>query len=466
MVEHVRYRERRRVPRIILRTRLIYQKIESEGKVSESKECFTKNLSSVGLLFQTDEIIIPTTELKIALYLPGLTQSINIQAKVVRIEQTETENRYIVGVMYIQIEEKDREEIIRRIEFMDIKKLLEVALTKGASDLHLIYGSPPIFRIGGQIVPLEMESLERFELKDMIYSVLNEEQISRFEREKELDFIFSPNPEARFRGNVYQQRGNIEATFRVILPTIPSIKELGLFEVVEDLARKKRGMIIVCGPTGSGKTTTLAAMVDLINKERRCVIICLERPIEYIHKNIKSIVKQREIGSDTLSFANALRHVLRQDPDVILVGELEDIETIKTVFTAVETGHLVLTTIPAPNTAQAINRIVGIFPAEQQRLVSLQLSFCLEGVISQILLPKKTGEGRIVSTEILITTDAVRRVIRNMDLVQLPSIIQTGSIYKMQTMESSIRSLYEKGLISEEVASDYSREFVGKLIIR
>ena len=461
------FKERREVPRVLLRTRIIYQKIGSSGEaLGAQEESFTRDVSLNGLLFRTDEIIPIGTELKIKLFLSGCMHPIIIRASTVRIEQAEKENMFNIGVKYIQIEEKDRDEIAKRLEIMNIRKLLEMAVSKGASDLHLTYGWPPAVRIGGQILPLDIKPLDKFELKDMIFSLLSEEQISRFERNKELDFIFSLNPLIRFRGNVYQQRGNIEAVFRVVAPKIPSIKELGLPDVVEELAQKKRGMVIICGPTGSGKTTTLAAMVDYINKDRKCVIICLERPIEYIHRNAKSIIKQREVGSDTLSYANALRAALRQDPDVILVGELEDVEIIKTVFTAVETGHLVLTTIPAPNIIQAINRIVGIFPAEQQKLVSLQLSFCLEGIIGQVLLPKKGSEGRILATEVLIATDAVRRVIREMDLVQLLSIIQTSSQYKMHTMESSIRNLYEKGLITEEIASDYSWEFLRKSVIK
>jgi twitching motility protein PilT len=291
-------------------------------------------------------------------------------------------------------------------------------------------------------------------LQAIIYSILTEEQVRRFEKWKELDFGFSPNPFVRFRVNVHRQRGNVEAVFRTIMPTIRSIDELNLPSVVSDLAEKRKGIIIIAGPTGSGKTTTLAAMVEKINREREAVIICLEDPIECVHQNIKSIVKQREIGTDTISFSMALRCSLRQDPDVILIGELQDAETAGVAITAAETGHLVLTSMHAPDCVQVLDRLVGMFPSHQRNQVSMQLSNCLQGIIAQALVPCKHGEDRVVATEALIITEAARSIIRENNTIQLRSIIETGSKYKMHTMQDSIRKLYSRGIISKAAARE------------
>jgi twitching motility protein PilT len=333
---------------------------------------------------------------------------------------------------------------------VDIKDLLRYAVDKDASDLHFTEGLPPTLRIDGTLQQTTYPALSRDDSKKIIYSILNDNQKIRFETELELDFSLYIPGLSRFRVNVHMQRGSIEAAFRVIPSKIKTIEELGLPAVVADLARKSNGLVLATGPTGMGKSTTLAAMVDLINSERRALIISIEDPIEYVHKNKKSIVKQREVGSDTKSFANALKHALRQDPDVILVGEMRDLETISTAITAAETGHLVLSTLHTPDAPQTIDRLIDIFPPHQQKQIMIQLAGSLQGVICQQLLPKKSGTGRVVACEIMTATSAVRSLIREQKTEQLSTVIQTNAKFGMVTMDKTLKKLYEEGLIDEE----------------
>ncbi|MDO8303767.1 MAG: type IV pilus twitching motility protein PilT, partial [Sedimentisphaerales bacterium] len=309
---------------------------------------------------------------------------------------------------------------------IDLKELLVLANNNGASDLHLTEGSPPILRIDGHLVRTEYPPLTGMELKRSIYAVLNDTQREKFERELELDFSLAIEGMDRFRVNVHMQRGFVEAAMRRVSNQIPAITSLGLPPIVMEFIHKKEGLILVTGPTGSGKTTTLAAMIESINEERACNVIMIEDPIEYIHSNKKAIIKQREVYSDTKSFAEALKRCLRQDPDVIVVGEMRDLETIQTTLTAAETGHLVLATLHTPDAAQTIERIIDVFPAAQQQQVRLQLSGCLQGVLSQRLLSRAKGKGRVLATEILVATPAVRNLIREQALEQIPTAIQTG----------------------------------------
>jgi twitching motility protein PilT len=306
---------------------------------------------------------------------------------------------------------------------------------------------------------LDIPKLNTDDITNLVYGLISKQQIIRFEKEKELDFGIQYDALNRFRVNVHQQRGFLEAAFRLITTKISSFEELRLPEVIKDLARQKDGLVLIVGPTGSGKTTTIAAMVELINQERRGVIITLERPIEYIHTNIKSIIKQREVGVDTGSFSVALKSSLRQDPNVIVVGELEDTETIKTALLAAEAGYLVIASFHAPDTMQAIDRLASIFPPENRKQVLSQLGNCIRGIIAQLLIPSKDRKKRVLVTEIVIANDAVRRVIRSDELIQLSTIIQTGASYKMQSMYDSIMRCLDEGIVDEEAALFYSKEF-------
>lgn len=335
---------------------------------------------------------------------------------------------------------------------MDIRSLLLLCIEKKASDLHLTEKEPPILRIDGKIHRTDYETLSREELKKNIYAVLTNFQKEKFERDLELDFSLALPGLDRFRVNVHMQKGVVEAAFRRVPLVTPTIQDLGLPGIAIELARRPNGLVLVTGPTGVGKTTTLAAMIDLINNEKECLIICIEDPIEFVHNNKKSIIKQREVYSDTHSFAESLRHALRQDPNVIVVGEMRDLETISTTLTAAETGHLVLATLHTPDAPQTIERIIDVFPPHQQQQVKLQLADCLQGVISQLLVPKATGAGRVLVTEIMVATAGIRNLIREQEIEQIPTLMQTGSQYGMKTMDKCLKELFQQGVISLDVA--------------
>ena len=333
-----------------------------------------------------------------------------------------------------------------------MRQLLEEMVRKKASDLHLTAGLPAQFRIDGQIISSETEPLSPETTKSLTYSILNEEQRKRFEIERELDLSFGVRGLSRFRANAFLQRGVVSIAIRQIPYEILSLKELGLPDVVDRLASKSKGLILVTGPTGCGKSTTLASVVDKINTERRCHIITIEDPIEYVHHHKRCIVNQREVQADTHSFANALKYVLRQDPDVILVGEMRDLETIQAALTIAETGHLTLATLHTNSTYEAINRIVDVFPEHQQGQIVAQLAFVLEGVITQQLMPRIGGRGRVLGCEVLICTPAVKALIREKKVHQIYSHMQAGQKFGMQTMNQALYKLYVTREISLEEA--------------
>lgn len=335
---------------------------------------------------------------------------------------------------------------------VDIKELLQHAVEKGASDLHITQDLPPMLRMDGELYATKYDVLDKEQTKKIIYGLLNDKQKIRFEEDLELDMSLYVPGLCRFRVNVHMQKGSVEAAFRVIPNVIKSIEELGLPPILGELARRPNGLVLVTGPTGVGKTTTLAAMVDLINTEKRCLIVSVEDPIEYVHNHKKSVVKQREVGVDTRSFASALKHTLRQDPNVILVGEMRDLETISTAITAAETGHLVLSTLHTPDAPQTIDRLIDIFPPHQQEQIKIQLSGCLQGVVCQQLLPRKNQKGRVPACEIMIATSAVRSLIREQKTEQLLTVMQTGAQYGMMPMDKAIKKLYLNGLIDLETA--------------
>ena len=334
----------------------------------------------------------------------------------------------------------------------DMRELFELAVKRQASDIHLTEHTPPMIRIDGNLESVNLAPLTRADTKRFVYSLLTDRQKAQFEQELELDISFEVQGLGRFRVNVHFQRGSVEAAFRLVPSTIRSIQELGLPPIVEALARKPNGLVLVTGPTGAGKTTTLAAMVDLINRERRHHIVIIEDPIEYVHQNRLSIIKQREVYSDTKSFANALIRSLRQDPNVIVIGEMRDLETISTALTAAETGHLVLATLHTPDASQTIDRILDVFDPHRQTEIKVQLADSLQGVISQQLLPRQDGPGRLVAYEIMVATPAVRNLIREHAIDQIPTVLQTGGSYGMCTMDACIKALYDKKAISYETA--------------
>lgn len=335
----------------------------------------------------------------------------------------------------------------------DIKKILTDMKEKRASDLHITAFSPLHYRIDDQLVNIGNKQLSPDEAKDMVYSLLDGPQAERFERELELDFSFEIQGVGRYRVNVFVQRGFVGCAVRMIPLQIMSIGECGLPEdLVKGFCHLPKGLVLVTGATGSGKSTTLAAMIDEINSTRRCHVITVEDPIEFVHKNKKSLIDQRQVYNDTSSFYNALRHVLRQDPDVIMIGELRDLETIQQALIIADTGHLVLGTLHTSDSIQTINRMVDVFPSHQQKQIRFQLSFVLVGIISQQLLPKKDEPGLVLASEILVANPAVRSMIRETKEHQIYSIIQTSQKIGMKTMNQALLELYNDDKITYEEA--------------
>ena len=341
----------------------------------------------------------------------------------------------------------------------NLHQLLKLMVEKGASDLHITVGSPPQIRIDGHLVPVKAPPLTGTDCRQLCYSVLTDSQRQIFEEHNELDASFGVKGLSRFRANIFQQRGATSGVFRQIPFKVMTFDQLGLPPVLNDFASKKRGLVLVTGPTGSGKSTTLASMIDKVNAEKPYHILTIEDPIEFLHPHKRSIVNQREIGADTAGFKTALRYVLRQDPDVVLIGELRDLETVEAALTISETGHLALGTLHTNGAIQTINRVVDVFPPHQQDQVRAQLSFVLEGIVSQQLVPRATGSGRALALEILVMTAAIRNLVREDKLHQVYSQMQVGqSKYGMQTMNQSLFSLLQRRLVTVEEAISRSTD--------
>jgi twitching motility protein PilT len=334
----------------------------------------------------------------------------------------------------------------------DFADVLMQVTQRNASDLHLTAGSPPMIRTHGKLHALDFEPLTPQTTREVIYSILTNDQRQRLETDWQIDLAYSIPGKARFRVNAYFQRAALSAAFRLIPSEMPKLSDLGLPRALDDFTKKPRGFVLVTGPTGSGKSTTLAAMLDQINDTRQEHILTIEDPIEFLHRHKKCIVNQRELGADAQSFALGLKAALRQDPDVILVGEMRDLETISTALTAAETGHLVFATLHTQDTAQTVDRIVDVFPADQQQQVRVQLSVSLQGIVTQQLLPRADGQGRTAATEVLVPTPAVRNLIREGKTHQIYSTLQTGAQFGMQTMDASMAALVRDQKITRELA--------------
>lgn len=341
---------------------------------------------------------------------------------------------------------------------MQIVDLLRETHERGASDLHLTVGAPPVLRLRGELVPLDHPPLVPVDTADLARQLMSPEQEQQLADQGECDFSYSLAGVSRFRVNTYRQRGNVAVAIRLIPHRTPRIDELGLPPVMRSLVERPQGLVVVTGPTGSGKSTTLAALIGHLNETKRLHILTLEDPIEYLHRHQRSIVNQREVGSDTKAFARGLRAALRQDPDVILVGEMRDLETISTAITAAETGHLILTTLHTPDAPQTVDRLIDVFPPEQQRQIRLQVASVLVGVVSQRLLPRADGQGRVAAFEILINTPATANLIRAEKTHQIRNVMQTSRAHGMQTLEVSLEQLHQRGLITSDVVREYTVE--------
>jgi len=333
-----------------------------------------------------------------------------------------------------------------------LDELLKIVVTRGASDLHLQAGTPPMLRLRKHLVPLGTELLSGSVIEALVYPIMDDGQKAVFKQHLDFDFSYSIKDLARFRVNVYRQRGSIAATLRCIPLTIPDLDSLGLPAIVKRFTKLEKGFVLVTGPTGQGKSTTLAAMIDRINQERDVCTVTIEDPVEFLFRHRQGIVVQRELGEDTESFSHALRAVLREDPDIILVGELRDLETIAAALTAAETGHLVFGTLHTNSAAQSIDRIVDVFPAGQQEQIRIQLANVLSAIVTQQLLPRRDGSGLVVATEILVATPAVRNLIRGNKSYQLVSTMQTSGDLGMMTMEKCVKELVARGIVAADIA--------------
>lgn len=334
----------------------------------------------------------------------------------------------------------------------DLNELLLELVERGGSDLHITAGMPPVLRINGKLVQMEGPRLTPRDTKELLYTILKQDQREKLEREWEFDFAHAVPGVARFRVNAYFQRDSLGAAFRHIPVEISSFEELGLPRIVAEFCRKPRGFVLVTGPTGSGKSTTLASMVDCINRSEEVHIITVEDPIEYLHQHRKAVINQREVGVDTHSFSSALKYILRQDPDVIMIGEMRDLETVAAALTAAETGHLVFATLHTQDAAQSIDRIIDVFPPYQQQQVRIQLAGTLQGIISQQLLPTVDATGRVLACEVLVPTSGIRNMIREGKTHQLLTAMQAGQQYGMVTMDQSLADLHRRGLVTLDYA--------------
>lgn len=333
---------------------------------------------------------------------------------------------------------------------MDILELLFFAKKENASDLHISSGEPPMIRIHGDMRKIDVPLLSKEDVHKILYDILSDQQRKTYEEHHELDFAIVLGNAGRFRVNAFLQNRGESIVFRTIPTAIPTMEQLGMPKIVSDLTKKEKGLVLVTGPTGCGKTTTLAAMIDLINREEKCHILTIEDPIEFVHQSKNSLVNQRELGPHTHSFANALRSALREDPDVILVGEMRDLETISLALTAAETGHLVFGTLHTSSAPKTVDRIIDVFPPGQQEQVRSMFSESIQAVLTQQLLKRKDGKGRIAALEIMVGTPAIRNLIRENKIAQIPSSLQTGRQYGMQTMDQTLIGLYQKDLVTRE----------------
>ena len=434
---------------------LTYSSVDEKGV---SVDALTRDISVNGFAIECNDVLNLGQVIKGETVFSFLEGPLKFTGKVVRVQKMGN-NRYIYGVAFEQVEQFVKEKIEKYVENTELDTLLMRAMNKMAQSIHLFVGSVPVCRIDSQISHLDVVPVSQEDIEKMVFSILNEKQKVDLYKNCELELAYIlPKENRRFRINVCFDKGKLAMVAKIVSSDIKSFEELRLPKILEDIVNKKNGLVLFTGPVDSGKSTSLASLVENINVKRESIIICIEEPIEYIYTSKNSLICQREVGADTLSFANALKSSLRQDADVVTVGEIRDLASISQAVTAAEAGHLVLSTMHTYNVIDCINRIIDIFPAGQQTQVRVQLSMCLEYVIGQRLLPRADGNGRIVATEVLVATPAIRNLIRNGHIEQIFSYQESGSEFGMHTMDSSLKELYTSGLITKDTAYTFASD--------
>ncbi len=426
-----------------------YSLLDNESVIFDSK---ADDISVSGFAIGTKNTLNIGALIKGELSLPSLESPIKILGKIVRIKKG-AKDSYIYGVSFEKIEKSDLDVIEKYTKEIDLDTLLIRAMKMGANSVHLVVGSVPACSLDSSILHLDVLPLSQEDIQGMIFSIISERQKEEFYKNYELDFAYTvPQVNRRFRVNIYFDKGYLALAAKVINTEIKSIEELGLPPILHELINRKSGMVIVSGPVDSGKSTTLASMIEEINTKRECVIVSIEDPVEYVYTSKNSLICQRDVGLDTMSFSNGIRSALRQNANVVLIGEMRDLDSISQAITAAEEGQLVFSTLHSPNAIECINRLIDVFPASQQAQIRFQLSTCLESIICQRLLPRADGKGRVVATEVLMFTPAVRNLIRNAHLEQVPSYLESGTEFGMHTMDSSLMDLLSRKLITKETA--------------
>jgi twitching motility protein PilT len=427
-----------------------YETLLNEGKYEVPATTFAKDISASGIGFYMKEKIQVGTRLRVSLYVSD-DEKIFLNGKIRRIVEVNGETwPFFAGLQFEDISSNEKSKFEKFMSSIDIDKILDLIDFDGVIDLSFSVGYPPIVKKASSFSIVEFPPFDEYTLRTLLLSMLDQHAYRKFIIEKECDFIYPHQSGVRLRVNLYFQRGTVEAMFRVIPPEIRLPSVLGLPVGVESLLQHKRGLILISGRTGSGKSTTMASMVEFINRHRQGIIFTVESPIEYLFNNQKAIIKQREVGKDTNSFYNAAKSALRQNPDVLVVGEIRDMETMDTVLTAAETGTLVIATIHAGDSVQSIDRVASFFPADQHDAIFARLSLTLRGVIAQQLIPRVDSDGAVVACELLLVSDSIKRAIRDKDLKSIPSFIETGRQAGMQSMQMSLDFLYQKGMISPD----------------
>ncbi len=448
----------RREKRVRFRSNIQYEKILKDGSLSIPISTTAVDITLRGIGFYSAETLELNSKVRIKLSRLGKNE-VSYIGWVRRMEISNTPGmKYIIGVEVEEISDECRMQLADFLKGTDLVRILDTIRLEKVVDIHFVAGYPPIIKKIGSLEILDTEPLNKEVLQTALLEPLDEKQYKKFIDEKEYNFVFNHRGKNRFRVNIHIQRGKVEGTFRLIPSESRVPSQLGLPPIVEKFLENKKGLILIAGRTGAGKTTTLASMVEFINKRKQSIIITIEDPVEYLHKDIKSIIKQREVGKDTLSFSSAAKNALRQNPDVLVIGEILDMKTMEVAISAAEAGILVLSSIHGATSIQALDRVASFFPADMQKHILSRLSLMLKGVITQELLPSQDGEELLIATEVLVMNNPMKHLVRGGEWSQIPSVIETGKSAGMQSMEDSVMKYYRDGLISGEYIKEYVKE--------